>query len=81
MNLGQLIAGGVPDLTEDEVTDLVLLRKEYGIGARQAWLELPSWEVELLCSAVRPEGSFVDDEGDPFEAPPSDLANLLNGKE
>jgi len=81
VNLGQLIAGEIPDLTDEEIMDLVLLRKEYGIGAREAWCELPAWEVALLCSAVRPvESADIEDEGDPFEAPPKELADLLNRK-
>jgi hypothetical protein len=81
VNLGQLVAGGVPDLSDSEVTDLVLLRKEYGIGAEEAWTRLPAWEVELLCSAVRPPDGSPMDEGDPFEAPPEDLQKLLDREE
>lgn len=82
MNLGQLITGEIPDLTDDEITDLVLLRKEYGIGAREAWMELPAWEVALLVGAVRPlQEETLEDQGDPFEAPPQDLVDVLNRKE
>lgn len=80
MNLGQLIAAEVPDLTEEEAADLILLRKEYGISAREAHMELPAWEVHLLLSAARPleYAENADIESDPFEAPPSDLEKLLN---
>lgn len=83
MNVGQMIVADVPDLSDEDAMDLVLLRKEYGIGAREAWTVLPAWEVTLLLSAARPVGGgeeFVD-EGDPFESPPADLADMLNRKD
>jgi hypothetical protein len=80
VNLGRLITAQVPDLTDEEALDLVLLRKEYGISAREAWTELPAWEVQLLVGAVRPDEN-VEDAGDPFDGPPAELRDLLKPKE
>lgn len=82
INLGALITAQVPDLTEEEVTDLYLLRKEYGISAKQAWMEMPAWEVQLLLAAARPE-EFKDEEEvtDPFDMPPANLDKLLTSED
>jgi hypothetical protein len=81
VNLGRLITAQVPDLDETEVTDLVLLRKEYGIGAREAWMNMPAWEVQLLLGAVRGDEP-AEDVGDPFEdGPPSEFRDLFNQEE
>ena len=82
MNLGCLLVAEVPDLTEEEATDLILLRKEYGIGAREAYAELPAWEVQLLVAAARPIGpADLDVDADPFDAPPKELSDLFDRKE
>lgn len=82
MNLGCLLVAEVPDLTEEEATDLILLRKEYGIGAREAFTELPAWEVQLLVAAARPMGpADMDHDVDPFDAPPKELSELFDLKE
>ena len=72
----------MPDLSEEEVTDLYLLRKEYGISAKQAWMEMPAWEVQLLLAAAQPEDFRDEDEGvDPFDAPPANLDKLLTSED
>lgn len=80
-----MFAAQVPDLTQEEAIDLVLLRKVYGISAREAWLELPEWEVELLLAALPERNQSDSDEYaddyeivDPWAAPPQELSDLLD---
>lgn len=78
MNLARFITAEVPELTDEEAADLLTLRREYGISAREAWTELPAWEVQLLVAAARPmDIEDVEPEGDPFDAPPSNIDKLL----
>ena len=73
-----MITATVPDLTDSEAEDIVLLRKEYGIGAREAWTVLPSWEVHLLLGAARPHVEMEEDESEgSLDAPPEGLDDLL----
>jgi hypothetical protein len=63
----------------------VLLRKYYRIGAREAYCELPEWEVELLLSALPERQEMLDASSDdaddvpedPWSKPPPDLEDLL----
>ena len=78
MNLVAFLSGEVPELTEQEALDLVLLRQHYGIGARAAYLEIPEWEIELLLSGI-PDREIDADQapaGDPWTQPPADLDKL-----
>lgn len=38
-------------MTEDDQRELIVLRREYGIGAHEALYVLPAWEINLLLSA------------------------------
>ena len=78
-----MFAAQIPNLTSEEALDLVLLRKHYGISAREAWLELPEWEVELLLAALPERNEAELDEeteplNDPWAAPPQELTDLLD---
>jgi len=81
--LGGLFAAQIPDLTSEEAIDLVLLRKNYGISAREAYFEIPEWEVELLLAALPERNEAELDEeteplDDPWAAPPQELTDLLD---
>lgn len=63
----------------------MLLRKYYRIGAREAYFELPEWEVELLLSALPERQEMLNATNDdvedvledPWSKPPPDLEDLL----
>ena len=69
----------MPEVTEQEAIDLVLLRKHYGIGAHDAYLTLPEWEIDLLLAAIpdRHGTTAENDPDDPWAAPPQDLIDHL----
>lgn len=42
-------------MTKAQETELYLLRRHFGIGAREAYNVLPAWEVELLIGKLAEE--------------------------
>jgi hypothetical protein len=45
-----------PELSDDDRTELYLLRRHFGIGAHEARAVLPAWEVALLIDGLVKEG-------------------------
>jgi len=74
-------------LTTEEAADLVLLRRHYGISARDAYLTIPEWEITLLLAALPEREAMLEalteddadgDVPDPWESPPQELLDLLD---
>lgn len=73
----------MPDLSGDEVVEMVLLERHYGISAHEAWMVRPAWEIDVKLSAVMPpdgggagdDGALVpDDDADAFAEAPAWVA-------